>query len=250
MPVTLPATRLCSKFARTGLYSLHVTTDLNQSHYALSTVQPSPSPPDTFYVQLGKRAFDLVGGCIGLVLTAPIQAIVAVLVRTKLGSPVIFRQQRPGLNSKPFELIKFRTMTDDCGPDGAFLPDVDRLTPFGRFLRSTSLDELPELINVIRGDMSLVGPRPLLMRYLPRYSPRQARRHAVRPGITGLAQVRGRNNVEWEHKFDLDIRYVETLSFIGDLEIMALTAIKVLHRADTSSAGHATSTEYKGSVYR
>ena len=155
---------------------------------------------------------------------------------------------RPGLNGQPFEMVKFRTMTDDRGLDGELLPDADRLPPFGQFLRSTSLDELPELYNVIKGDMSLVGPRPLLMRYLPRYSQRQHQRHAVRPGITGFAQVRGRNNAGWEHKFDGDLYYVENMSLALDLRIIFRTIAQVVRRADIDTHGHATAPEFRGAT--
>ena len=156
-----------------------------------------------------KRATDLVISGLGLIFLSPVIVTLALLVRIRLGSPMLFRQLRPGLGGQPFELIKFRTMRDTYDADGVLHPDVDRLTGFGNFLRSTSLDELPELWNVLRGDMSLVGPRPLLMEYLPHYSPVQAGRHEIRPGLTGLAQVKGRNNLSWEEKFDLDIWYVD-----------------------------------------
>ncbi len=176
----------------------------------------------------------------------PVLAVVAVLVRLKLGSPVFFRQKRPGLNGVIFEMVKFRTMTDARDAQGKLLPDAVRLTPFGRFLRSTSLDELPELWNVLRGDMSLVGPRPLLVQYLERYSPRQARRHEVRPGITGLAQVKGRNALSWEEKFEWDVRYVETRSLALDLKILWLTVAAVVFRKGSSAAGGATRGEFGG----
>lgn len=168
-------------------------------------------------------------------------------VRRKLGRPMFFRQMRPGLHGQPFQMVKFRTMTDTCGPDGQLLPDADRLTPFGRFLRASSLDELPELWNVLKGDMSLVGPRPLLMEYLPRYSVEQARRHEVRPGITGWAQVNGRNALSWEEKFKLDVWYVDHRSLWLDIKILWLTVRKVLVREGISGDGHATMSEFKGS---
>jgi lipopolysaccharide/colanic/teichoic acid biosynthesis glycosyltransferase len=168
------------------------------------------------------------------------------LVRSKLGSPVLFRQVRPGLNGKPFEMVKFRTMTDERGADGALLSDAQRLTPFGRFLRASSLDELPELWNVIKGDMSLVGPRPLLMEYLSLYTPEQARRHEVRPGITGWAQVNGRNAISWADKFALDVWYVEHLSLWLDVQILWRTVRKVLVRDGISAAGEATMTAFTG----
>lgn len=172
--------------------------------------------------------------------------MVAVLVRVKLGSPVLFRHRRPGRNGVPFEMVKFRTMTRDRGPDGVLLSDAERLTPFGRFLRSTSLDELPELWNVFVGDMSLVGPRPLLMAYVPLYTPEQNRRHEVRPGITGWAQVNGRNALTWEEKFRLDVYYVDHHTFLFDLRILLLTALKVLRRDGISSEGVAPMPGFDG----
>ena len=193
-----------------------------------------------------KRLFDLTAALLGLAaLALPLLALIA-LVRIKLGRPVFFRQTRPGLHGRPFQMVKFRTMTDARGPDGALLPDADRLTPFGRFLRGSSLDELPELWNVLRGDMSLVGPRPLLMEYLPLYTPEQARRHAVRPGITGWAQVNGRNALSWEEKFALDVWYVDHQSLWLDIRILWMTAVKVLRRQDISAPGEATVEYFKG----
>lgn len=187
-----------------------------------------------------KRAFDFCVALIALVLAAPVILILAVTIRLKLGNPVLFRQRRPGRNARPFELLKFRTMTDARNPDGQLLSDAERLPPFGKFLRSTSLDELPSLINVLRGDMSLVGPRPLLIQYLPLYSTRQARRHEVRPGITGWAQVNGRNTLSWEDKFEHDIWYVDNQSLALDLRILWLTVRKVLIREGISADGEAT----------
>ena len=193
-----------------------------------------------------KRLFDFFAALMGLLLLAlPLLGLIW-LVRNKLGSPVFFRQVRPGMHGKPFEMIKFRTMTDTRGPDGKLLPDAERLTPFGRFLRSSSLDELPELWNVLKGDMSLVGPRPLLMEYLPLYSPEQARRHEVRPGVTGWAQVNGRNAISWEDKFRLDTWYVDNRSFWLDIRILWLTVRKVLMRDGISAAGEATMTKFSG----
>lgn len=203
-------------------------------------------PPNTFYVRHGKRAFDAAAGSVLLILTAPVQTAVAVMVARRLGRPVLFRQERPGLGERPFQMTKFRTMTDQRGADGNLLPDESRLPPFGALLRSTSLDELPELLNVVRGDMSLVGPRPLLMRYLPHYSARQARRHAVRPGVTGLAQVAGRNNVSWDDKFELDVQYVQTVSFGLDLRILLRTVWNVVARKDTATDGHVTAPSFDG----
>lgn len=194
-----------------------------------------------------KRLLDFIAALLGLIaLALPLLLLIA-LIRRKLGSPVFFRQTRPGLHGQPFEMVKFRTMTDACGPDGALLPDTVRLTPFGRFLRSTSLDELPELWNVLKGDMSLVGPRPLLMEYLPLYSPEQARRHAVRPGVTGWAQVNGRNAISWEEKFALDTWYVDHQSLLLDMKILWLTIKKVLVREGISAAGEATMGKFTGS---
>ena len=194
-----------------------------------------------------KRISDFTLALLGLITLALPLLILIALIRRKLGSPVFFRQIRPGLHGQPFEMVKFRTMTDACGPEGALLPDAERLTPFGRFLRSTSLDELPELWNVLKGDMSLVGPRPLLMEYLPLYSPEQARRHAVRPGVTGWAQVNGRNAISWEEKFALDTWYVDHQSLLLDMKILWLTIKKVLVREGISAAGEATMGKFTGS---
>ena len=194
-----------------------------------------------------KRLLDFIAALLGLIALALPLLLLMALIRRRLGSPVFFRQTRPGLHGQPFEMVKFRTMTDACGPDGALLPDAERLTPFGRFLRSTSLDELPELWNVLKGDMSLVGPRPLLMEYLPLYSPEQARRHAVRPGVTGWAQVNGRNAISWEEKFALDTWYVDHQSLLLDMKILWLTVKKVLVREGISAAGEATMGKFTGS---
>lgn len=194
-----------------------------------------------------KRLFDIVvSACALLVLALPLW-VVAWMVRRKLGSPVFFTQVRPGMHGKPFKMVKFRSMTSERGPDGELLPDAVRLTPFGRFLRATSLDELPELWNVLKGDMSLVGPRPLLVEYLPLYSPEQARRHEVRPGITGWAQVNGRNALDWEAKFKLDVWYVDHRSLWLDIKILWLTIKKVLVREGISAAGEATMGKFTGS---
>lgn len=194
-----------------------------------------------------KRLFDFLMALFGLMVLLPVLAILAWQIRKKLGSPVLFRQTRPGLNGKPFQMVKFRTMRDAIGPDGQPLPDAERMTPFGSFLRSASLDELPELWNVLKGDMSLVGPRPLLMEYLPLYSPEQARRHEVRPGVTGWAQINGRNALSWEEKFRLDVWYVDNQSFWLDLKILALTVKKVFVREGISAAGEATAAKFTGS---
>ena len=193
-----------------------------------------------------KRLFDITAAFAALLLLALPLALLTWQVRRKLGSPAFFRQVRPGMHGQPFEMVKFRTMTDARGPDGALLPDADRLTPFGRFLRASSLDELPELWNVLKGEMSLVGPRPLLMEYLPLYSPQQARRHEVRPGITGWAQVNGRNALVWDEKFKLDVWYVDHRSLWLDIKILWLTVKKVLVREGISAAGEATMPRFTG----
>ncbi|ABY34180.1 MAG TPA: sugar transferase [Chloroflexus aurantiacus] len=199
------------------------------------------------YRRYGKRFLDLVIVIPALVVLAPVMAIIALLIRIKLGPGVFFRQQRPGLHGKPFTMLKFRTMTDARDAQGNLLPDDQRLTPFGRFLRSTSLDELPELLCVLRGEMSLVGPRPLLMQYLERYTPEQRRRHEVLPGITGLAQINGRNALSWEQKFAYDVQYVDQLSFWLDVKILFLTLWKVIKREGISQPGCATAEEFRGS---
>lgn len=193
-----------------------------------------------------KRGFDLLSVLVTAPAWLPVVAVVAFLVRVRLGAPVFFRQKRPGRSGKIFELVKFRTMTDACDASGRLRSDAERLTPFGRWLRATSLDELPELWNVLRGEMSLVGPRPLLVEYLVRYTARQARRHEVRPGITGLAQVRGRNAIAWEQKFEWDVRYVETRSLWLDVKILADTIRAVLTRKGISAQGEATMPEFQG----
>lgn len=193
-----------------------------------------------------KRPLDFILSAAALVLLSPLLVGVALTIYYTLGSPVLFRQQRPGLHGKPFTLLKFRTMTDATGPDGSPLPDAERLTAVGRFLRRTSLDELPELFNVLRGEMSLVGPRPLLMHYLDLYTPEQMRRHEVRPGITGWAQVNGRNALTWEEKFGFDVWYVDHMSFWLDLKILLLTVWKVLRGEGISQQGHVTMPEFTG----
>ena len=193
-----------------------------------------------------KRLLDIIIASIALILLSPLYAFVAYKVKKNLGSPVLFRQVRPGLHGKPFEMIKFRTMKDAVDEQGNPLPDSERLTPFGQMLRSSSLDEMPELWNVIKGDMSIVGPRPLLMEYLPLYSPEQAKRHDVRPGMTGHAQVNGRNAIGWEEKFKLDTWYVENQSIWLDFKIMFKTVHKVLAKDDISAEGEATMTKFTG----
>lgn len=198
------------------------------------------------YRRYGKRALDLALTIPALILLAPVMALVAFAVRLTMGPPVLFRQQRPGLEGRPFTLLKFRTMTDARDERGQLLPEARRLTRPGRFLRATSLDELPELWNVVKGDMSLVGPRPLLMQYLGRYSPHQMRRHDVLPGITGWAQVNGRNALTWEDRFELDVWYVDHVSLALDLRILLMTVWKVLTREGISEPGKATMTEFMG----
>ncbi|MCC7053595.1 MAG: sugar transferase [Gemmatimonadaceae bacterium] len=193
-----------------------------------------------------KRLFDLLLVLIGAVVWVPALAVVAVLVRTRLGTPVFFRQERPGLHGRPFMMVKFRSMTDARDASGALLPDADRLPHFGRRLRATSLDELPELLNVLSGEMSLVGPRPLLMRYLDRYTPRQRRRHEMKPGITGLAQVSGRNALGWPERLELDVQYVERQSLLLDIRILWRTVMAVVRRDGISAAGEATMAEFTG----
>ena len=196
-----------------------------------------------------KRVLDVLLAITALVLAAPLLVALAALVRFQLGSPVLFLQARPGRNGRPFRMVKFRTMRNALAPSGRPFPDEVRLTRLGRFLRSTSLDELPELWNVLKGDMSLVGPRPLLMEYLPLYSPEQAKRHEVRPGITGWAQVNGRNALTWSEKFALDVWYVENRSFVLDLKILALTVTKVLVREGINQQGHVTMEPFRGNDY-
>ena len=200
----------------------------------------------TFYEKYIKRLMDILLSAVGLVLLSPVLAVTAVLVRRKLGSPVIFRQARPGRNGEIFHLYKFRSMNDARDENGNLLPDEVRLTSFGKKLRATSLDELPELVNILRGDMSIVGPRPLLVKYLPLYNEDQRHRHDVRPGLTGWAQVHGRNSVTWEDKFKLDLWYVQNLSFMTDLRIILLTVKSVLRREGISSDTAATMEEFTG----
>ncbi len=193
-----------------------------------------------------KRLIDIVFSFIAGLALLPLMLIISLLLRLKLGKPALFQQQRPGMNGKPFTLLKFRTMTNATDESGNLLPDKDRMHPLGTFLRKTSLDELPELYNVLKGDMSLIGPRPLLMEYLPLYNDQQKRRHEVRPGITGWAQINGRNNLSWNEKFDLDIWYVEHMSFLLDLKIITVTVLKVLRREGISKTGQATTEKFNG----
>lgn len=196
-----------------------------------------------------KRTFDFLLSAIFLLLFFPIILFIAWKIRKNLGSPVLFRQTRPGLNGQPFEMVKFRTMKDALDANGNPLPDSERMTPFGDKLRNSSLDELPELWNVLKGEMSLVGPRPLLMQYLPLYSKEQARRHEVRPGVTGWAQINGRNAISWEEKFKLDVWYVDNRSFWLDLRVLLLTVKKVIFKEDISAEGEVTMPPFKGNKY-
>jgi lipopolysaccharide/colanic/teichoic acid biosynthesis glycosyltransferase len=200
------------------------------------------------YRDYGKRLFDIAGALCLLLCAAPLLVAAILAVRLKLGAPVFWLQQRPGLDGRPFTLIKLRTMSNARDADGQLLPDAERMTPLGSLLRRSSIDELPELVNVLRGHMSLVGPRPLLMQYLARYTPAQARRHEVRPGITGLAQISGRNALGWEEKFVLDVHYVDRCSFALDLKILASTLRQVTARRGISQPGHVTAREFMGSV--
>jgi sugar transferase EpsL len=200
-------------------------------------------------IPLNKRLFDLLAASLGLLIISPLVLVLAALVWIYHGAPILFRQQRPGYKGRPFYIYKFRSMTNARDINGILLPDSARLTPFGRFLRSSSLDELPELFNILRGEMSLVGPRPLLMQYLERYSPEQARRHDVVPGVSGWAQVNGRNALTWEDKFKLDVWYVDNWSFWLDIKILLLTLWKVFQREGISHPGHTTMEEFKGSNF-
>lgn len=203
-----------------------------------------------FYEKYIKRPQDLLCALLALVLLSPVLMIIALLVRLKLGSPVLFRQNRPGKDGKIFKMYKFRTMTDERDENGVLLPDEDRLTPFGKAMRSSSLDELPELLNIIRGDCAVCGPRALLPEYLPLYNAHQARRHEVRPGLTGLAQVHGRNAISWEEKFDWDVRYVDHITFLGDWRIIFATIRTVLKREGIHSDTSATMEPFKGSAVK
>jgi lipopolysaccharide/colanic/teichoic acid biosynthesis glycosyltransferase len=205
---------------------------------------------DGFYRRWGKRTLDLFLALFSLVVLSPVLLLIALLARLRLGPPVLFRQVRPGLGGRPFTLLKFRTMRDLRNREGNLLPDDARLSGFGTLLRRLSFDELPEIFNVLKGDMSLVGPRPLLIQYLDRYTPEQARRHEVKPGLTGWAQVNGRNAITWEEKFALDIWYVDNRSFWLDLKILAMTAWKVLKREGISAEGEATMPEFMGTAVK
>jgi lipopolysaccharide/colanic/teichoic acid biosynthesis glycosyltransferase len=200
----------------------------------------------TFYELIIKRPMDFILSLLAIIILSPVIIIVAIFVRIKLGGPVLFTQNRPGKNEKIFKLYKFRTMTSEKDKDGNLLPDEVRLTKFGKFLRSTSLDELPGLFNILKGHMSIVGPRPLLVQYLPLYNEEQKKRHLVRPGLTGLAQVNGRNAISWEDKFKYDVKYVEKITFIGDIKIIILTAFKVIRRKDINSNTSSTMEFFEG----
>lgn len=200
-----------------------------------------------FYKKYVKRLMDFILSLIAIIVLSPILLIVAILVRVKLGGPVLFKQERPGLNEKIFMMYKFRTMTDQRDKNGELLPNEMRHTKFGKFLRSTSLDELPGLFNIIRGDMSIIGPRPLLVEYLPLYNTHQKRRHEVKPGLSGLAQAKGRNSLSWEEKFDLDVDYVENVSFTNDIKIIWLTIKKVFVREGINFNSDIKDTKFKGS---
>lgn len=198
------------------------------------------------YAKYIKRILDFILSLLTLILLSPLMLVLYILVRIKLGKPAIFKQQRPGKNEKLFTLYKFRTMTDEKDSNGNLLPDEKRLTKFGKFLRSTSLDELPELINIIKGDMAIVGPRPLLVEYLPLYNEKQIHRHDVRPGLTGLAQINGRNSISWEEKFENDIEYINKISFITDIKIFFKTILKVLNKEGISQENNVTMEKFEG----
>ncbi len=197
-----------------------------------------------------KRILDIISSLLAIIILSPLLAVTAVLVKTKLGSPVLFKQERPGKDEKIFTLMKFRTMTDERDENGELLPDEVRLTKFGKFLRSTSIDELPELFNILKGDMSVIGPRPLLVEYIPRYNEHQHRRHEVRPGLSGWAQVNGRNSISWEEKFDLDVEYVDNYSFAMDVKILFMTVLNVLKKEGISSETSATMEVFMGTPGR
>ncbi len=224
------------------LWNIMANIELN-SNMTITNLTPQQGG---LYRRYFKRPMDFILSLLAIIVLSPILAIIAILVKVNLGSPVIFRQERPGLNERIFTLYKFRTMTDKRDQNGDLLPDEVRLTNFGKFLRSTSLDELPELFNILKGDMSIVGPRPLLVQYLPLYNDHQRRRHEVRPGLSGLAQISGRNAISWEEKFDLDVKYVENVSFIFDLKIILLTIKKVIIREGINSDNSATMEYFRG----
>ena len=227
-----------------GVVEIEMQTEVK----ARTKTPAKPKIKGGIYRRYLKRPMDFVLALCAIIVLSPVFLIVALLVKINLGSPVIFKQQRPGLNEKIFTLYKFRTMTDERDENGELLPDGIRLTRFGKFLRSTSLDELPELFNILKGDMSFIGPRPLLVQYLPLYNDYQKRRHGMRPGLSGLAQVSGRNSLSWEEKFNLDVEYVDNVNFIEDLRILFLTIIKVLKREGINSDKAETMEPFKGTV--
>lgn len=227
-----------------GVVEIEMQTEVK----ARTKTPAKPKIKGGIYRRYFKRPMDFVLALCAIIVLSPVFLIVALLVKINLGSPVIFKQQRPGLNEKIFTLYKFRTMTDERDENGELLPDSVRLTRFGKFLRSTSLDELPELFNILKGDMSFIGPRPLLVQYLPLYNDYQKRRHGMRPGLSGLAQVSGRNSLSWEEKFNLDVEYVDNVNFIEDLRILLLTIIKVLKREGINSDKAETMEPFKGTV--
>ncbi len=227
-----------------GVVEIEMQTEVK----ARTKTPAKPKIKGGIYRRYFKRPMDFVLALCAIIVLSPVFLIVALLVKINLGSPVIFKQQRPGLNEKIFTLYKFRTMTDERDENGELLPDSVRLTRFGKFLRSTSLDELPELFNILKGDMSFIGPRPLLVQYLPLYNDYQKRRHGMRPGLSGLAQVSGRNSLSWEEKFNLDVEYVDNVNFIEDLRILILTIIKALKREGINSDKAATMEPFKGTV--
>ena len=230
----------------TVIYNLSKKYRKTKEEQSIDSRVKKQSHKPGFYERYIKRLQDFLCALAAVVVLSPVMAVTALLVRLKLGSPVIFKQERPGLNGKVFILYKFRTMTDEKDTEGNLLPDEVRLTKFGKMLRSTSLDELPELFNILKGDMSVVGPRPLLVRYLPLYNAHQARRHEVRPGFTGYAQVHGRNAISWEEKFDLDVEYVDHVTFVGDWKIILQTVKTVLKREGISSESSVTMEEFTG----
>lgn len=230
----------------TVIYNLSKKYRKTKEEQSIDSQVENLSHKPGFYERYIKRPQDFLCALAAVVVLSPVMAVTALLVRLKLGSPVIFKQERPGLSGKVFTLYKFRTMADEKDTEGNLLPDEVRLTKFGKMLRSTSLDELPELFNILKGDMSVVGPRPLLVRYLPLYNTHQARRHEVRPGFTGYAQVHGRNAISWEEKFDLDVEYVDHVTFVGDWKIILQTVRTVLKREGISSESSVTMEEFTG----